>query len=330
MSHYITVPINENGVIFDPVMNGVVADAMAPTPFGFEDVYLYSHGWSTDADRALDLYNQFSIELSKQIMLAMAVPAHPLVNPPRNSLGIGIHWPSEITEDPSSPLTNLQLFTFYTMEHRADAIGKNAVYSMLRLLLSQRPGQTLPLRLFLLGHSFGCKVVCSALNDLQIDIANGTIAKPANLSFRVVLLEPATDQDNLEPTDIYGSICSIANLRMLITTSALDEALNKWYLLASGVANFFHGNRPIPALGAAGPTADTIAAFGGATAVTVPLGFTAALAAAPTSRLVIADLSPAHQARVTSGDYKTGGISGSHSDINFTEIYELVMGFIFA
>jgi hypothetical protein len=330
MSHYITVPINENGVIFDSSMSDVVADAMAPTPFAFEDIYLYSHGWSTDADRALDLYNQFSIELSKQVLMTMAAPGSPLASPPRNSLGIGIHWPSEITEDPNSPLNDLQLFTFYTMEHRADAIGKNAVYSMLRLLLSKRAADTLPLRLFLIGHSFGCKVICSALNDLQVDIADGTIPLPPNLSFRAVLLEPATDDDNLEPNDIYGSVCSIADLRMLITTSTLDLALNKWYLLASGVANIFHGKSPTPALGAAGPTSATVAAFGGSTDLTVSLGFTAAQSAAPITRLVVADLSPAHQSRIDSGDYTGGGVSGSHSDINFTEIYQMVMGFLFA
>lgn len=329
MSHFIVVPINENGIIFDSDMTGVVAEAVAPDPFGFEDIYVYSHGWSTDADRALDLYNRFSIDLSKQILLATAAPPSPLVNPPRNSLGIGIHWPSEITEDPSSPLNALQLFTFYTMEHRADAVGKNAVYSMLRLLLSSRAGSELPLRLFLLGHSFGCKVVCSALNDLQIDIANNTIPVPANTQFRVVLLEPATDNDNLEPTDIYGNVCAIQNLRMLISTSALDAALHDWYPAASRIANLFHQGDTTPALGAAGPTAATVAALGGSTALQVPLGFTAAQSAAPATRLVVADLTQAHQARATSGAY-SGGASGSHSDISFLEIYELVMGFLFA
>ena len=329
MSHFITVPINENGIIFDSSMTGVIADAIAPSPFAFEDIFIYSHGWSNDADRALDLYNQFSIELAKQILLAVQGPASPLVNPPRNSLGIGIHWPSEITEDPNSPLNDLQLFTFYTMEHRADAVGKNAVYSMLRLLMTSRAGSTLPLRIFLLGHSFGCKVVCAALNDLQVDIANGTVPLPANISFRVVLLEAATDYDNLEPGDIYGAVSKIGNLRMLITTSGLDKALTVWYPAAGKLANLFHGGNPTPALGAAGPSASAVTAFGGASALQVAPGFGASQSATPASKLVVADLTPVHQARVSAGIYD-GGAGGSHSDINFLEIYQLVMGFIFA
>lgn len=116
---------------------------------------------------------------------------------------------------------------------------------------------------------------------------------------------------------------------MLITTSSLDKALNDWYLAASKLANLFHHGDPTPARGAAGPTVPTITAFGGSTALQVPLGFTAIQAAAPPTRPVVADLSPAHQARVLAGDYK-GGASGSNSDINFLEIYQLVMGFIFA
>lgn len=329
MSNYITVPMNENGMIFDPTMNVVFADAIAPEPFGFQDVYIYSHGWSTDADRALDLYNQFSIELSRQVLFAKAVSPCPMANPPQNSLGVGIHWPSEITEDPTSLLNDLQLFSFYTMEHRADAVGKNGVYSILRLLLSQRAGSELPLRLFLLGHSFGCKVVCSALNDMQSDIANGTIAVPNNISFRVVLLQAATDHDNLEPTDIYKQVCGISNLRLLMTTSAADKALGTWYPAAARIANIFHGGDPTPALGSSGPTAATVAAFGGSDALSVHIGFTAQQAAAQTARLVVADLTPAHEARIGNKQYD-GGASGSHSDINFAEVYQLVLGFMFA
>lgn len=331
MSHYITVPINENGIIFDTEMNAVIAEAIAAAPFGFEDIYVYSHGWSTDAFLALDEYNRFSVDLAKTILLAGAGAGQVLANPPRASLGIGIHWPSEITEDPASPLNALQLFTFYSMEHRADAVGKNAVYAMLRLILSNRAADSLPLRLFLLGHSFGSKVVCAALNDLQVDIANGTIPTPANLSFRVVLLEAATDCTNLDPGDIYGAISTIKNLRLLLTTSMLDAALQTWYAKAGQLANLFHHGDPTPALGAAGPAAAAQTAFGGATAIAVAPGFNAAtIQAIPnTVRLITADLTPVHQARVAAQLWN-GGFGGSHSDINFAEVYQLVMGFLFA
>ena len=326
MSHFLTIPINENGIIFDTDMDSVVQEAIAVQPFGFDDVYIYSHGWSTDANRALDEYNRFSVDFAKRLL--QLGPSTPPVfsRPPRDSLSVGIHWPSEITEDPNSPLNALQLFTFYTMEHRADQVGRNAVYAMLRLMLAARAGTGRPLRIALLGHSFGCKVVCSALQDLQTDVADGTIAVEPGTTFHAALLEPATDNNNLEPGDIYGSVSSIAGLRVLVTKSSLDRALTQWFVDAGKLANLFRS--PRQALGAAGPTDATVAAFGGATNVTVNPGFGVKNATGFTTRLVVADLSPVHQARVNSG-VSNGGLSGSHSDINFDEVYYLVSGFLF-
>jgi len=325
MAHFLTIPTNENGVMFDPSMKDIVSEAIADDPFAFEDVFLYSHGWSTDADQAMDSYNRFSTDLARQLLiLGRSVP--PIFgDAPRNALGIGIHWPSEITENATSALNVAQLLTFYTMEHRADAVGKNAVYSMLRLMLQTRAASRLPLRMFLLGHSFGCKVVLAALQDLRVDMVNGTIATPHGLSFHVVLLEPATDEDNLDPGDIYGDVCRIPNLRMLITKSNLDTALTTWFVDAGRLVNFFN---PRHALGAVGPTLKTTEAFGGASTVSIVPGFRASQVMDMGDKMVVADLTPVHEDRKATGAY-VGGFSGSHSDIYFSEVYYLIAGFLF-
>ena len=43
---------------------------------------------------------------------------------------------------------------------------------------------------------------------------------------------------------------------------------------------------------------------------------------------IVADLSPVHEARVAANEWK-GGFSGSHSDISFGEIYEMICGFFY-
>lgn len=324
----LTVPSSVNGTVLDPVLTTVVTDALSAAPFGFEDVVIYSHGWSTDADQAMIDYDRFSIGLARRILVEGVTQPFPA--PPQPALELGIHWPSEITEDPASPLNDLQLFTFYTMEHRADAVGKNLVYSLIRLALAARGGDA-PLRFLLLGHSFGCKVMCAALQDVKADIDCGTIPCSAQTRWRLALLEPATDCDNLEPGDIYGNVCAIPNLRLLITTSQGDRCLTQWYPDASRIANLFHGASPVSALGAVGPTQATVNAFGGVTNVAVPIGFSAAQAVAAAGALVVADLSPAHAARASATPPQfSGGICGSHSDIFFEEIYNLVGGFLYA
>jgi hypothetical protein len=57
MAHYITVPINANGVIDpDAQIQEIIGKTMSPG-FGTTDVFIYSHGWWTTADAALKQYN---------------------------------------------------------------------------------------------------------------------------------------------------------------------------------------------------------------------------------------------------------------------------------
>lgn len=99
-----------------------------------------------------------------------------------------------------------------------------------------------------------------------------------------------------------------------------------------GVTKTKQGSQPLQsakqALGAAGPTPTTVTDFGGADQLSITPGFTCAYMAGMTQRLVVADLSPVHQARKDQGVYD-GGFSGSHSDINFAEIYNMIAGFFF-
>ncbi len=57
-------------------------------------------------------------------------------------------------------------------------------------------------RIQLVGHSFGCKVVCSALEQLAETL--GPSGLLADLEVNVVLLQGAFDYDALEPGKSYG------------------------------------------------------------------------------------------------------------------------------
>jgi hypothetical protein len=94
-----------------------------------------------------------------------------------------------------------EALSFYTMEARADAIGKNAVYVLLQFLLANRTAASPPLGIHLLGHSFGCKVVCRALARL----ADEGGAQPPGVTLDVVLLQAAFDNDRGTNGDIHYS-----------------------------------------------------------------------------------------------------------------------------
>ena len=323
MSHFITVPINENGVMIDDKINSIVTQAMSP-PFKFTDVFLYSHGWWTTATRAMDEYNRFSIEFAGLIMALASNAPPPLPNLPTDSLGIGIHWPSMLSEDDNSIANFGQALSFYTMEKRADTVGEHGVYSILRMICEAKKTNPAPMRIHLLGHSFGCKVVCSALEEVVKD--NKTFQVPGATTLKTVLLQAATDDDDLEAGDVYGNVSQgLPGLKILATRSNEDKALQTWYPKAH-LVNFFKPHNSRVALGAGGPTKKVIQQFGDADRVSVNSGFSSGGLNGLSNRLLIADLTTLHQASTEPVD----GFSGRHSDIFHTEIYNLIAGFLFS
>jgi hypothetical protein len=323
MSHYITVPINENGVITDEHIQGEVTIGCSKR-FGVTDVFLYSHGWWTNAIRALVQYNRFSTEFTDKALEIAAITPPPLKKLPAKAFGIGLHWPSMISEDPNSPADFAQVTTFYTMEKRADTIGEHGLYAILRMIIEANQQTASPLRFHFLGHSFGCKVVCSSLETIANDMSAGTITTA--LDINVVLLQAAFENNAFESGQGYAAMAdSKLDLRVLVTRSELDLALKKQFPLARAI-NIFAKNKDRMALGYGGPTDASKQRFGGCYDLTVNPGFNHGDFKPSGERLVCADITPIHQANQS---YPSDRFGGHHSDINIKELYELIAGFLF-
>jgi hypothetical protein len=259
-------------------------------------------------------YNNFSIGVSRVVLGFGAGSCRPRAT----SLGIGVHWPAIVSEDSRSILNVLQPLTFFNRARMADIVGSSGAAALLRLILTApRPAGLDAPRIHLIGHSFGCKVVCSALQALA------TTGMLDGLTINAALIAVAFDNDALESGGEYGDVFArIPGVRILATRSELDVALKDAYP-AAGVFNLRGGSKP--ALGFAGPTAATPGA-GAATQVSIDLRFSLARAPALDGRLIIADLTPLHRA----DDYEVSDpLSGHHSDIFHQEIYQLIGGFMF-
>lgn len=323
MSHYITVPIDANGVIDpDEQISDIITKAMSPG-FGSQDVFIYSHGWWTSADAALKEYNVATTDF----IYLLRRNAAGLSQPPQTPFLVGIHWPSMLSDDPNALLNKIEVLSFYTMEKRADDIGEEGLYAIIRLLLPAIAATGKPIRLNLFGHSFGCKVVCAAFEKL----AENAVAIPANVSFNVILLEAAFATDALDAGGYYEQVIPTfgQSLRLLISHSAEDYALRDAFPAAHDL-NLFAVTASKTALGFTGPTPATTAAFPSSSSLSVAWGstFVGNVAAPPRNSTVIsADLTPIHS------DPKNpfnGGLSGHHSDIFLPEIYDLMSWFLFA
>lgn len=316
-SHYLMVPVSAQGVIVDPGTKDILQAAMAD-PFAHTDVFLYSHGWWTRAESAMVDYNRFIMGFGA-VGIALDAAAGGVA---RAVLGIGVHWPSMVSEDSNSPLTVLQPFTYFNRAKMADDVGEHGTYSILRLMLeARRDAGIAPPRFHLIGHSFGCKVVCAALEGLATTVAPSGLL--AGVTLNVVLLQAAFDNDALEPGRSYGHVLSaLPTTRFLVSTSTLDTAVGDEYVLVQKVMNLF--GTPTKGLGAAGPSAGTAAAAGGSTALVVGPGFTPPARSTLAGRLVVADLSTLHAANPS----HAVRFSGQHSDIYYNEIYRLIAAFI--
>jgi hypothetical protein len=317
MSHFLTIPINENGIILDQRFKEELQTA-ATDPFAFSDIFLYSHGWWNTATSASAEYNIFSLGFAKALQgLVCASPAQwPKIGAAFQPLALAIHWPSMLSENQESVANFLEATSFFTMQQRADSVGQHAGYSLLRLMI-ERQKQSRPYRFNLIGHSFGCRVLCSALQSLAEDAA--MLKSIAENEFNVALIQAAADADSLAPGQLYGKVQQcFPNLRMLVTTSANDAALGKWYPEAQRLAHLFSGSTD--AMGSNGPTGDLH--------VPVDEHFDVTSAIVPTfsGRLGVANLTPLHQS--TAAAYGAAdNWSGQHSDINLPQIYDMLARF---
>jgi hypothetical protein len=327
MAHslFLMVPISAQGVVVDPGTGPLVQSAMAP-PFEFTDVFMYSHGWWTRADAAMVDYNRFLIGMSPVVLAVAAAPGAGA----QVSFGLGLHWPSMVSEDSDSPLAAIQPFTYFNRSKMADAVGSNGGYSLLRLILEARRAgaRTFP-RLHLIGHSFGCKVVCAALQQLAQTFAGTGLL--ADLPIRLTLIQGAFDFDALEARKAYAHVLdAYPKLRLLVTRSELDFAVGREYVVVQRVMNLFHGASATPGLGFAGPSDGTVArarTAGGVTSLAVGPGFIPPDRGLD-ARLVVADLTPLHRANPDPA-FSKDGLSGHHSDIFHPEIYRLLVAFGF-
>jgi Alpha/beta hydrolase of unknown function (DUF900) len=321
MSHYITVPIDANGVIDpDEKIQDIITMSMSAA-FGTTDVFIYSHGWWTTADAALKQYNV----ATTGFIFFTRNKGYPKKESPMFPFLIGVHWPSTVEDDPAGLLNFLEPLTFYTMEKRADDIGQEGLYAILRLIFSSTTPET-NLRINLFGHSFGCKVVCAALEELALN----DIPVPVNIRFNVILLQAAFATDRLDPSNTYGHVIPKfgPRLRMLISKSEADTALCDAFPKAHEINLFAKGVRT--ALGATGPSNALVAAFPSHQAVTVNwdssfLG--SELIPHPGPGIVVADLTPFHKS--PNNKYVADPSGGHHSDIFQPQIYDLMGWFIF-
>jgi hypothetical protein len=329
MDHFINIPIDSTGLLPDQRLAGIVSEAMR-MPFEFTDVFVYSHGWWTSAIDAMADYSRFSIEFLKT---TCSMSPSLIAAAPKSSFGVGIHWPSLLSENNHEIINLFEPLTFYQMEKRSDVIGQNGLYALLKLMYEIRNASPIrrQFRLTLIGHSFGCRVICKAMQTLFSELMRVSTDSAfrnfvATTTMKAILLQPAMENIDLQRPEAYGDLVRLPLLSMLVTRSDLDYALKNIYPLAEHI-NFLSkapGSRV--AMGFSGPSAPTMRDWNAQVLHLLP-GYnpTATMLLPPPSRMLVCDLTQVHRA----SEVVASALTGHHSDIFHPEIYKLIAKFAF-
>lgn len=132
----------------------------------------------------------------------------------------------------ASLLHYLNFTTYYLMKARAGDVGVKGVAPLIQAVRGARPG----LRLHLVGHSFGCRVVTSAVNALP----DGELLRPNTMT----LLQGAFSHNGFAAqfdgvnNGVFRQVVAGKKVRgpILITHTRNDKAVGVAYPIASRIA----------------------------------------------------------------------------------------------
>jgi hypothetical protein len=148
--------------------------------------------------------------------------------PPDFSAGSGAGLLGDITNRVASSAADfLNLFTYYTMKQRAGVVGATGLAPLLANVRAARK-----LRVHLIGHSFGGRLVTSAANALA---APATVNSISLLQAAYSHYGMAKDWDQNNTDGAFRAV--IGNRKatdfILATHSVHDSAVGTWYPIAS-------------------------------------------------------------------------------------------------
>ncbi len=128
------------------------------------------------------------------------------------------------------------LVTYYQMKNRAGVVGTTGVYDMLRRIRSARPGDgPNALKLHLMGHSFGCRLITAATAGPNPDSTPLPVDTMALLQAAFSHYGFAQSYDGTHDGFYRRVITDPVRVRgaMLITFTAKDKAVGMAYPIAS-------------------------------------------------------------------------------------------------
>ena len=166
-------------------------------------------------------------------------------------------------------LAPLRTLSFWKMKDRARRFGEGSAHQFMNDLRRQSDASGLPIRIHLMGHSFGC-IVVSAMVCGPVSSTGASVDSMVMVQGALSLWSYCDDIPGMAERAGYFRRLLDGRVRgpIITTQSEFDSAVGRWYPLAAGVAhqtNFAPGELPkygaLGAFGAQGPGIDLVDAF---------------------------------------------------------------------
>lgn len=157
------------------------------------DIVVFVHGWSKNPSSAESDYQNFLCRLHGKLRNSIA-------DRKRNEglLVIGVFWPSTITNRESEPLL-LKPVSYFAIRDRADSIAKTGLYQLMLLMgrLSREERANIPIRVQLIGHSFGARMLVGTFDTMK---RHGTLGEfiASTHATNVLLINAAVGPDRFQ------------------------------------------------------------------------------------------------------------------------------------
>lgn len=223
---------------------------------GPKRVFVYVHGWRHSSDPQDTDLQQFTR------LVARATDSEKEAGGHRHVVGIYVGW------DAATPIPMLEYATFWDRKRTADRISQSAIFAKLigavRNILHQqeaaRASSTARDQLIVIGHSFGARIVYSALAQamiLQLQAAHpgkpGGMYKPVAAAVDLaVLLNPALEAGAYSAFDSvrrYQERFVDAQPPLMLTIAADNDAATRWAFPIGAWVGLARSEREMTTLG---------------------------------------------------------------------------------
>lgn len=154
------------------------------------DVVVFVHGWNKNPASAENDYQNFLCRLHGKMRGAIGDRKRE-----GGLLVIGVFWPSTITNRANEPVL-VKPVSYFKIRNRADQVARTGVYELLRSIgrLNEQQRSGVPVRVQLIGHSFGGRIVVASLEKLSKEKQLAGFLQSAE-NVNVVLLNAAVAPD---------------------------------------------------------------------------------------------------------------------------------------